>query len=222
MTVLAPAAVKMLAVCDEVDPRLYGIHRTSVELQTAPDVMISCGDVPAYYLDYLVSKLDIPLYAVHGNHDAAPPLEGSEGFSRCGAHWIGGRGVRTPGGLLLAGFDGSHRYNKGAYQSSQLEMQHAVHSLVPWMMLNRVRYGRYLDILVTHAPPRGIHDNPDRCHIGFNAYNWLIRNFKPRYHLHGHIHLYDRRTRTVTRVGETDVINVYPFRELSLELPVAA
>ena len=58
--------------------------------------MISCGDLPAYYLDYLVSKLDVPLYAVHGNHDAPPPLQGSEGFGHCGAHWIGGRGVRTP------------------------------------------------------------------------------------------------------------------------------
>ena len=220
MTVLAPAQVKILAVCDEVEPRLYGSHKGPVQLQTTPEIMISCGDLPAYYLDYLVSKLDVPLYAVHGNHDIAPPLVGSEGFNGCGAHWIGGRGVRTPGGLLLAGFDGSLRYSTGAYQSSQAEMQSAVRCLVPWMMLNRVRYGRFLDVLVTHAPPRGIHDQPDRCHTGFDAFNWLIRNFKPRYHLHGHVHLYDRRTPTLTRVGETDVINVYPFREMSLELPI--
>jgi Icc-related predicted phosphoesterase len=220
MTVLAPAQVKILAVCDEVDSRLYGSHKGPVQIQASPEVMISCGDLPAYYLDYLVSKLDVPLYAVHGNHDVAPPLAGSEDFTDCGAHWIGGRGVRTPGGLLLAGFDGSLRYSKGSYQSSQAEMQTAVHCLVPWMMLNRVRYGRFLDVLVTHAPPRGVHDQPDRCHTGFDAFNWLIRNFKPRYHLHGHVHLYDRRTPTVTRVGETDVINVYPFRELSLELPI--
>ncbi len=129
--------------------------------------------------------------------------------------------MRTPGGLLLAGFDGSLRYNKGAYQSSQAEMQAAVRTLVPWMMLNRLRYGRFLDILITHAPPLGVHDRPDRCHTGFDAFNWLIRSFKPRYHLHGHVHLYDRRTPTVTRVCETEVINVYPFRELALELPVA-
>jgi Icc-related predicted phosphoesterase len=220
MTVMAPPLVKILAVCDEVDARLYGAHKGPIQLQAKPDVMISCGDLPAYYLDYLVSKLDVPLYAVHGNHDASPPLHGSEDFGHCGAHWIGGRAVRTPGGLLLAGFDGSLRYNRGAYQSSQVEMQGTVRSLVPWMMLNRVRYGRFLDILVTHAPPRGVHDRPDRCHTGFDAFNWLIRNFKPRYHLHGHVHLYDRRIPTLTRVSETDVINVYPFRELALELPV--
>ncbi|MBV9602019.1 MAG: metallophosphoesterase [Chloroflexi bacterium] len=217
---MAPPLVKILAVCDEVDSRLYSGRTGPVQLQTAPDVMISCGDLPAYYLDYLVSKLDVPLYAVHGNHDAAPPLYGSEGFSQCGAHWIGSRGVRTPSGLLLAGFDGCLRYSKGAYQASQAQMQATVHALVPWMMLNRLRYGRFLDVLVTHAPPRGVHDKPDLCHTGFDAFNWLIRSFKPRYHLHGHVHLYDRRAPTVTRVGETDVINVYPFRELALELPV--
>jgi Icc-related predicted phosphoesterase len=211
---------KILAVCDEVDSRLYGNGRgVSARLKSSrPDLILSCGDLPAYYLDYLVSNLNVPMYAVHGNHDTAPPLEGSEGFSRCGAHWIGGRGIRTPSGLLLAGFDGSLRYNTGAYQSSQVEMQASVRGLVPWLMLNRLRYGRYLDVLVTHAPPRGIHDEPDRPHTGFDAYNWVIRTFKPRFHLHGHIHLLDRRKQTVTRVGSTDVINVYPFRELELSL----
>ena len=224
MTAAEAKTLKILAVCDEVDTRLYGNgHGVSTRLKASrPDLILSCGDLPAYYLDYLVSHLDVPMYAVHGNHDTAPRLEGSEGFSRCGASWIGGRGIRTPSGLLLAGFDGSLRYNGGAYQSSQVEMQSAVRGLVPWLMLNRLRFGRFLDVLVTHAPPRGIHDEPDRCHTGFEAYNWLIRTFKPRYHLHGHIHLLDRRRPTVTRVGSTEVVNVYPFRELELSLPSPA
>jgi Icc-related predicted phosphoesterase len=88
------------------------------------------------------------------------------------------------------------------------------------MLVNKVRYGRFLDILITHAPPRGIHDESDRAHTGFNAFNWLVRQFQPLYHLHGHIHLYDRRTPTVTRVGRTQIMNVYPFRELTLMMPV--
>jgi uncharacterized protein len=220
MTAGASSNLNILAVCDEVDSRLYGSNgQCAATLRQTPDLILSCGDLPPYYLDYLVSKLNVPLYAVHGNHDAAPPLEGSEGFSRCGAHWIGGQGIRTPSGLLLAGFDGSLRYNRGAYQSSQTEMHATVRSLVPWMLMNRLRHGRYLDVLVTHAPPRGIHDEQDRCHTGFDAFNWLIRTFKPRYHLHGHIHLYDRRAPTLTRVGSTEVINVFPSRELELVLP---
>jgi Icc-related predicted phosphoesterase len=209
--------LKILAVADEVDTRLYG--NRSLRARTTPDLILGAGDLPAYYLDYLVSKLDVPLYAIHGNHDAPVPLEGSAGFNGCGADWIGGRGVNV-NGLLLAGFDGSLRYNDGAYQSSQAEMHAAVRRLVPWLLMNKARYGRYLDVLITHAPPKGIHDEPDLCHTGFEAFNWLVKTFQPHYHLHGHIHVYDRRSTTTTRIGETEIINVYPFRELTLTMPV--
>jgi Icc-related predicted phosphoesterase len=205
--------LKILAVCDEVDTRLYG--HDAWRDRTAPDLILGCGDLPSYYLDYLVSKLNVPMYAVHGNHDAAPPVEGAGGFEGCGASWIGGRGVRV-GGLLLAGFDGSLRYNSGAYQSTQVEMHAAVRRLVPWLLMNRVRYGRYLDVLITHAPPRGIHDESDPCHTGFDAFRWLVETFQPRYHLHGHVHRYDRRTPNTTQLGKTEIINVYPFRELTV------
>jgi hypothetical protein len=215
---VATRTLKLLAVADEVDARLYS--EPALRERRQPDYILGCGDLPAYYLDYLVSKLNVPLFAIHGNHDAPRPLEGSAGFEGCGASWIGGRGVRI-GGLLLAGFDGSLRYNSGAYQSTQIEMHAAVRRLVPWLLANRLRYGRFMDVLITHAPPRGIHDDNDRCHTGFEAFNWLIKGFKPRYHLHGHIHVYDRRTEMVTRIGTTEVVNVYPFRELELTFPLS-
>src|ERR1051326_8372149 len=123
------AELKVLAVTDEVDARLYG--NAGVRHACArPDLILGCGDLPAYYLDYLVSRFDVPLFAIHGNHDAPPPLEGSAEFGGCGARWIGGRTARA-GQLLLAGFDGSLRYNMGAYQSTQGEMWAAVRGLVP-------------------------------------------------------------------------------------------
>jgi Icc-related predicted phosphoesterase len=96
-----------------------------------------------------------------------------------------------------------------------------VRALVPRLLMNRVRHGRFLDILMTHAPQRGIHDQPDRCHRGFDAFRWLVRMFQPTYHLHGHIHVYDRRVPSVTQVGRTEVVNVYPYRQLTLNLPAA-
>lgn len=216
-TFMAASELKILAVADEVDSRLYGSGER-LRSEGIPDLIISCGDLPSYYLDYLVSQLDVPLYAVHGNHDAAPPIEGSAGFERCGASWIGGRVVNA-GGLLLAGFDGSLRYNNGAYQSTEVEMQAAVRKLVPRLLLNKLKYGRFVDILVTHASPRGIHDQPDQCHRGFDAFRWFVSVFQPRYHLHGHIHVYDRRAPSVTQVGRTEVVNVMPYRRLELALP---
>jgi uncharacterized protein len=208
--------LRILAVADEVDPRLYrpSLH----ERQPAPELLLGCGDLPAYYLDYLVSQMDAPMFAVHGNHDDLPGSEGAAGYATCGATWIGGRSVLV-GGALLAGLDGSVRYSAGGYQSTQAEMSRAARMLAPWLWLNRVRYGRYLDVLVTHAPGEGIHDRADPAHQGFKAFRWLLQTFKPAYHLHGHVHVQDPRVQTRTRFVETEVVNVYPFKDLVLELP---
>jgi Icc-related predicted phosphoesterase len=233
----------ILAVCDEVDARLYGALDTQAALEAQrgldgrrgldsqcgldagrarPDLLVGCGDLPAYYLDYLVSRLDAPLYAVHGNHDAPPSSEEAQRFTRCGATWLGGRTLRTPSGVLIAGFDGCLRYNGGAYQATELEMHAQVRRMVPHLWLNKLRYGRFLDVLVTHAPPEGIHDRgEDRVHKGFSAFRWLLEHFRPRYHLHGHVHVYDRRRPTTTWLGPTQVVNVYPFRELAVSVPDA-
>jgi len=54
--------------------------------------------------------------------------------------------------------------------------------------------------------------------LGFDAFRWLIEKFQPRYHLHGHVHVYDRRSTCMTQIGKTQVVNVYPYREITLEL----
>jgi Icc-related predicted phosphoesterase len=84
--------------------------------------------------------------------------------------------------------------------------------LTPALLANRLRYGRYLDIMITHAPPRGIHDRPTQAHTGLDAFLWLMRTFKPRLLLHGHTHRYRQDVPSVTRYLETEVLNVYPYR----------
>jgi uncharacterized protein len=90
-------------------------------------------------------------------------------------------------------------------------------SLVPGLILNRLRYGRYLDVFITHAPPWGVHDQEDLPHQGIKAFRWLIKNFQPAYHFHGHIHVYRPDTVTQTRLGRTMVINTYGHREIVLD-----
>ena len=97
-------------------------------------------------------------------------------------------------------------------------MRAQIAGMLPQLLANRLRYGRFLDILVTHAPPRHIHDQQDRPHWGFEAYRWFLRTFRPRYHLHGHIHIYDKRTITRTQFHETEVLNAYPYRELAVSI----
>jgi Icc-related predicted phosphoesterase len=96
-------------------------------------------------------------------------------------------------------------------------MMHKVWRLVPALVLNRLRYGRYLDILITHAPPAGIHDKPDRCHQGFPAFRTFMDWFRPRYLIHGHIHVYGPEEQTTTIYGHTQVINTYGYRVVEID-----
>ncbi len=185
------------------------------------DMMISCGDLPYYYLEFMVSMLDKPLYFVRGNH--ASKVESTSAGERTapwGAEDLHQRVTRVPGGLLMAGIEGSIRYNNGPHQYSQGEMWSMALGLVPRLMINRLRYGRFLDVLVTHAPPWKIHDMEDLPHHGIKAFRWLLQVFKPAYHLHGHIHVYRNDIPTITQFEETQVINCYGYRELTLEAKI--
>ena len=92
-----------------------------------------------------------------------------------------------------------------------------VYALAPKLMRNRMRYGRYLDVLMAHSPPAGIHDKPDLPHQGFTSFLAFMRWFKPGYLLHGHIHIYRHDEVTRTRYGATEVINIYPYKLLEIE-----
>jgi hypothetical protein len=91
--------------------------------------------------------------------------------------------------------------------------------MLPRLLWNRLRQGRALDVLVTHAPPRDINDRPDQAHRGFRAIRRFLGWFHPRYMLHGHVHLYDRTEPHIAHFGETEIINVYPYQQLDLEFP---
>ena len=66
-----------------------------------------------------------------------------------------------------------------------------------------------MDIFLTHATPRHIHDHEDPCHIGFECFNWFLQKFKPALMIHGHIHLYDMREERIGTYYGTKIINAY-------------
>jgi len=212
--------MKILAVSDQEVPLIYS---TSVAQRFGNiDLVIGCGDLHFYYLEFLVSALNMPVYYVNGNHthkiehtslgERTYPWGATELHQRC---------LRDrASGLLLAGIEGSLSYNYGPHQYSQSEMWWMVWGLVPALLINQMRYGRYLDVFVTHAPPWKIHDQDDRPHQGIKAFNWLIKVFQPTYHLHGHIHLYRQDARVETQVGATRVVNTYGYRLLEIDRPL--
>jgi hypothetical protein len=210
--------MRVLAVSDKVEEVLYSA--AAKQRVGEVDLILSCGDLPFYYIEYLVSTINRSCYYVYGNHGREIEYQGGNWFQKTeplGAVNLHLRSVRE-GSLLLAGLEGSIRYNDAPkYQYTDNEMMFNILRLAPTLARNRLRYGRWLDVLVAHSPPRGIHDEQDRAHQGFTSFLTSMRWFKPRYLLHGHIHLYRQNVTTQTRYLETEVINVYPFRMLELE-----
>jgi uncharacterized protein len=185
------------------------------------DVVISCGDLPHYYLEYIISTLDKPLYYVNGNH--AHKVEYTAGGERThpwGATNLDSEVVQF-NGLLIAGFEGSIRYNTSPYQYTDEEMRWKVAQTLPRLFLNRAIHGRYLDILVTHSPPKDVQDGQDKPHRGFDVFRWYLQRFRPRTMLHGHIHVYHPNVVTRSTFHDTEVLNCYGYREIEL-LPVSS
>lgn len=206
-----------MTVSDRIMDRLY----SSQVGQQYRDInlLISCGDLPYYYLEFLLSSLNTSLVYVRGNHDRGPQYT-SDGRTLTrpqGGTDLHGR-VINHNGLLIAGLEGSMRYKpKAPLMYSEGEMTLQVAALTLKLLRITGRYRRKLDILVTHSPPFGIHDESDLAHRGFKAFLPLIRLFKPRYHFHGHVHVYRNDAVRETIYKETRIINVFPLRLIEVE-----
>ena len=203
-----------MAIADHVEPQLY--QNTVADWLGPIDLLISCGDLPAYYIDFLISSLGAPMVHVLGNHcyvahdehnncspDAYP---GAYNLHRKAVPVVGKVGAPP---VLIAGLEGSPWYNKGPHQYTEARVALNLSSLVPRLLLNKAQSGRYLDILVTHAPARGIHDNSDQAHKGFTSLLPFIERFKPALMLHGHTHRYDPTLPMRTLFKGTEIINAY-------------
>ena len=209
--------MKVLSVSDKILPRLVENQEDFPDLEGV-ELMLGCGDLPYYYQENIAKKLRVPLYFVRGNHDALIEygVDGERKAPRNGIDLHCKTVYRD--GVILAGIEGCNRYNRGDFQYTPSQMWEHVFRLVPKLLMNKLKYGRCLDIFVTHAAPRDIHDKPDWTHIGIKAFNWLIKTFKPKYHFHGHNHVYTDDTITETQVGKTLVINTYGYKVRDLDV----
>lgn len=211
--------VRVLAVSDQIDPRIHSV--TLRDRMRDVELVFGCGDVPARYLEFLADALDKPVYYVMGNHCEEITRQGSRGVVQqpMGCIDLGGKVVRDPStGLILAGIAGSPRYSdETGHQYTEAQVRWMICKMAPRLLWNRLRHGRSLDVLITHSPPRDINDREDLPHRGFIAMRTFLRRFKPRFQLHGHVHIYDRSEQTQTDFMETSVINVYPYKVLDLE-----
>ena len=209
--------MRILCISDQIDTLVYS---SQIKERFADiDLILAAGDLPLDYLDFIISNLNKPLFFIFGNHHTeelrnykkmwdTPLFYEVKEYLGCGAIHVGTK-VKKEGDLIVAGFGGCMRYNNGPNQLTNFEMYIEILKIIPRLLWNRIVHGRFLDVLLTHAPPKGIHDKNDKCHIGFKSFLWFMKVFKPKYLVHGHIHLYDLNDIRSTKWNETTVINAF-------------
>jgi hypothetical protein len=210
---------RILAIADEVDEGLYTDRLTGLR----PDLVVSAGDLPFDYLEYIVSRLDVPLVYVPGNHDAelrsSDPTWtalGADAPERgpLGCENADGR-VVVAAGIRIAGLGGSMRYRRGPNQYTEAQMRWRALGLSMRIKLNPFRAARKLDVLLTHAAPLGWGSQDDLAHRGFAAFLPLVKDLAPKVLIHGHLHPYGQR-RPERHLAGTRIINAVPLRLIEI------
>ncbi len=190
--------MNILVLADEESKYLWDYFEKSK--LDGVDLIISCGDLKPQYLSFLATFAKVPILYVHGNHDAIYETTPPDGCICIDDNLYVYNGIR------ILGLGGSQCYNFGAYQYSEREMRSRIFKLRRKLR----KYGGF-DILVTHAPALELNDGEDLPHKGFQAFRDLLDKYKPKYFLHGHVHLtYNwQQQRICTYNDTTTVINAY-------------
>ncbi len=205
------ANLKILCISDQVESILHGPNLTSYAREV--EAVISCGDLPFDYLEYVVTFLGVPVYYVLGNHDPGP--DGPESPGGCTP--LDGRIVEDEGGgLVLAGLSGSPLYSGGPNQYTERQMRRRAR-----VLSRRIWYRGLVGrpkprLFVTHSPPFGLGDREDQAHVGFESFVDLIDKYEPPLWVHGHVHLYGPEQQRVVVRGNTKLMNVFGHQILEL------
>lgn len=197
--------MKILFLSDEECPALwdYYVPGRLADYQ----LIISCGDLKASYLSFLVTMARCPVLYVHGNHDTRYGSNPPEGCDCIDGHVVQYNGVR------IMGLGGCLKYHPGEHQYTDRQMRGRILKM-RWP----IRKAGGVDILVTHAPAEGLGDSEDVAHWGFPALRAFLDKYRPSYHVHGHVHMtYGQGIPRLQTYNETTIINAY--ERYTLELP---
>ncbi len=200
--------INILAVADTEEKNLYDYYNPKRTEGT--DLIISCGDLHAKYLEFLATVVNKPLLYVNGNHDTEYTNTPPEGCISIEDRVYEFKGIR------IAGLGGSYKYKSTGkpYMYSEKEMARRIRRL-----RGRIRAHEGIDILVAHAPCEGYGDREDLPHWGFACFNQFMMEYKPKLFLYGHVHKeYGEFERELQHESGTKLINCYgsimiPFDE---------
>ncbi|RIH84193.1 Calcineurin-like phosphoesterase [Meiothermus luteus] len=208
--------MRILALSDQIHPFIYQ-ERFPSNLPPF-DLVLIAGDLPGSYIEFVATKVRVPVVYVHGNHKEEYVQDYLGHLTPPGgaipAH---GRIVRVAG-LRIAGWGGCPRYNRREMgQYAEAEAQGRFLSWLPLLMPHRLAQGHGVDILLSHAPPPGPHAGPDFAHRGSSALGLFHRLYRPRLHVHGHVHLYEAQPQREYLSPEgVRVVNAFAYTLIEL------
>lgn len=210
--------MKILAISDAVSPIIYSANFPGNLPEV--DLILSAGDMPGHILEFVATKHKVrPLYVI-GNHANAYIYDAETQTKKLpgGCLNIHGRVVEV-NGVLIAGIEGSARYRPGPHQYTEKQMHMQCFKMTPQLMWNKHKKGRAVDILLTHAAPKGPHEGADYPHRGVGAFNAFVKKWRPKLHVHGHVHLNGaNEPREYTTEQGMRVVNAYEFTVIEIDI----
>ena len=197
--------MKILALSDEECPALWDYYMPG--RLKGYDMIISCGDLKASYLSFIVTMANVPVLYVHGNHDGSYERNPPEGCDCIEDQLFVYKGLR------ILGLGGCSIYNGGPHQYSEHQMHRRIKRLD-----RKIRKAGGVDIVLTHAPAAGYGDVGDPAHRGFECFVGLIDRYEPKYWIHSHVHLnYGYNIPRILKRNNTTIINAYERFDLEIE-----
>ena len=154
------------------------------------DLIITLGDLTREDILPLAGITDVPKIGVYGNHDSGTYMPELGIWNMHLMTW-------RYGGLTFGGFQGCVRYkeNPDAIMCTQEE---ALALMQPFPLV---------DVFISHCPPRGINDEEEIAHQGFDALRDYLDEEQPKLWLHGHTYPTDETV--VKQHGKTRIEYVY-------------
>ena len=142
---------------------------------------------------------------VHGNHDDIYEKKPPEGCLCADGK------ILLIGGVRILGLGGSFRYRPDCVNMyTEPEMQSRILNL-----RRKLRATGGFDILLTHAPIRGVGDEDHPSHRGFECFGPLLDRYRPAVMVHGHMHqaytAFFQRERTYNGVPVINASTEYAF-----------
>lgn len=172
--------MKVLHYSDRGDPDFLNLYSQC-------DVLITTGDLSLFDFSRLEDIKDKkPAFGVYGNHDSGNYMD------QLGITNVHNRVVEW-NGFKIGGFQGCIKYKESVLMYTEEEARVWAENFP------------YVDILLLHAGPRGMLDDPsDEIHTGNESIRQYVLDKKPKFVFCGHQYSEDQM-----EVGETKLYRAY-------------